>query len=186
MRRRQHTDDCVHAVCEYPLSNPPLVTLVDQAGNGVAVMVTLAVSVGLGVSDGVAVSEGVSVAVRVRVIVLVAVRVRVRVLDAVWRGLRVMVRVAVRVRVMVRDFVTLTVRVAVTVGVIAPAMAARRAAAATSMRLIDKASPARLSIIVVPLVCNHVKTVATDAVGTMLLSTAHAPATCGAAMLVPW
>jgi hypothetical protein len=163
-----------------------LVTLVDQAGNGVAVMVTLAVSVGLSVSDGVAVADGVSVAVRVRVIVLVAVRVLVRVLDAVWRGLRVMVRVAVRVRVLVRDLVTLAVRVAVTVGVITPAMAARRAAAATSMRLMDKASSSRLSIIVVPLVCNHVKTVATDAVGTMLLSTAHAPATCGAAMLVPW
>ena len=66
-------------------------TLVDQAGNGVAVAVR------------------VSVAVRVAVLVRVAVRVLVRVLVADCLGLRVGVRVPVRVLVGVLDGVSVAV-----------------------------------------------------------------------------
>ncbi len=59
MREEKSELDSVHALCVYPTSNPPLVTLVGQAGNGVA----LAVLVGTGVK--VAVLAHVAVLVRV-------------------------------------------------------------------------------------------------------------------------
>jgi hypothetical protein len=138
-----------------------LVTLVDQAGNGVAVAVL--------VSDG----------VRVAVLLRVAVRVLVRVLVADCLGLRVAVRVLVRVRVGVLDGVSVAVGDAVSSAL------ALAAAAPTLMRGIDNGSPFRLSTIVLPVVRNHPNTWVTEAPGTIPLSTAHAPATCGVAIDVP-
>jgi hypothetical protein len=107
----------------------------------------------------------------------VAVRVCVRVRDAVL----VLVRVAVLV--LVRDAVLVLVRVAD--GVIRTSVAALRAAAATLIRGIDNGSLFRLSTIILPVERNHPNTWVTEALGEIPFSTAHAPATCGAAIDVP-
>ena len=53
------------------------------------------------------------------------------------------------------------------------------------IRGIDSGSLFRLSTIVLPVVRNHPSTWVTEAPGAIPLSTAHAPATCGAAIDVP-
>jgi hypothetical protein len=102
-----------------------------------------------------------------------------RVLVAECLGLRVAVRLLVRVRV------GILVAVRVTDGVIRTSAATMLAAAAALIRGIDNGSLFRLSTIVLPVVRNHTNTWVTEAPREIPLSTAHAPATCGAAIDVP-
>lgn len=167
------TDASVHSVCVFPPSKSPFGILVAQLGKEVGVRVTVAVLVTL------AVTVRVVVRVLVDVRVLVEVRDLVGVRDGENFGLRVAVRELVRV------LVAVLVAVAVAEGVTAACTTASAAAAFTLMRGIDKGSLFRVSMMVLPDVRNQPITIDTDALGTIPLSSAHAPATCGVAIDVP-
>ena len=104
---------------------------------------------------------------------------RVGVLVAVRVGVRVAVRVDVRVAVLVAVWVAVLVAVLVGVGSESAAVTASSTLIRGNTRLL------RVSVTDVPVLYNHCKICATDALGATCFMIAHAPAICGAAIEVP-